>query len=186
MKFNDRQPYQDTHQGLSAEDMVRVQRAIFAAHEATLAQYIPETRNKVMAFVANLILTEKPYIWIVTENIVRLVNTIYADDLYRDYVHMLQFNFFARWGAASGKFISLVHELSWACAAGANPNDSFVAIPTEIRNRMPSQDEAVAVLTDNPWLVCLTLLRSYIVLVDPDKLVTPFGATESNVEDIVL
>lgn len=156
--------------------------AIQSAWRTVEGQVSAETRAKLHTWMVNYIVGEKPYLWASPENVPRIVAMIYADEMVRDFVHTLQFHFFLRWGEASTKFTGLVDVLSWSVGAygldterSARNKEDHGAIPEDIRMRLSSREDVRDLLLDNPWLVCLLLLRSFVSLVDPSKLRSPFG-----------
>jgi hypothetical protein len=157
--------------------------AIQAAWRTVEGQVSPETRLKLYEWLMNFISGEKPYLWASPENIPRIVQMVYSDELVRDFVHSLQFHFMLRWGEASTKFTGLVDVLSWSIGShgldtehsGRNRKEDHGAIPEDIRMRLSSREDVKELLLDNPWMVCLLLLRSFVSLVDPTKLKSPYG-----------
>lgn len=164
------------------EDTEIVAGAIQSAWLTINAQVSPETLQKLNEWLGGFILTDKPYLWATLEGVQSTIKMVYADELLRDFTHMLQFHFFLRWGEASAKFTGLVDVLSWSVGAfaleternGSGRKEDHGAIPEEIRTRLASREDVRELLQDNPWMVCLLLLRSFITLVDPAKLKTPF------------
>lgn len=157
--------------------------AIQSAWRTVESQVSVETRAKLYQWMMNYIVGEKPYLWATPENVPRIVAMIYGDEIARDFVHTLQFHFFLRWGEASEKFTGLVDVLSWSVGAhgldtehlARSRKEDHGAIPEDIRMRLSSREDVRDLLLDNPWLVCLLLLRSFVSLVDPAKLRSPFG-----------
>lgn len=156
--------------------------AIQSAWQTIEAQIAPETRIKLHQWLMNFIVGEKPYLWAAPDNVPRIVQMVYADELVRDFVHTLQFHFFLRWGEASAKFTGLVDVLSWSVGSHGldteqtgRRKEDHGAIPEDIRMRLSSREDVKELLLDNPWMVCLLLLRSFVSLVDPAKLRSPFG-----------
>lgn len=161
---------------ITHEDMANVAASTQAAFQTIYAQTPLEARPKISQFVARVLYQEKPYLWVSATGLAHVIELAFADDLFRDFVLSLQFHFFTRWGEGARKFTSLAHALSWGAAAGpkvstasAKDND-LCAIPPELRARLGTREETQELLEANPWMVCLLLLRSYMSLVDVEKL----------------
>lgn len=163
-------------------DTDNVAAAIQSAWKTVESQVSADTRAKLHEWMMSYIIGEKPYLWASPENLPRIVAMIYGDEIARDFVHTLQFHFFLRWGEASEKFTGLVDVLSWSVGAygmeserSTRSKEDHGAIPEDIRMRLSSREDVKELLTDNPWLVCLLLLRSFVSLIDHTKLRSPFG-----------
>lgn len=156
--------------------------AIQAAWRTVEGQVSPTTRLTLYEFLTSFIGSEKPYLWASAENLPRIVQMVYGDEIVRDFVLSLQFHFMLRWGEASTKFTGLVDVLSWSIGShgldseqSGRRKEDHGAIPEDIRMRLSSREDVRELLLDNPWMVCLLLLRSFVSLVDPAKLRSPYG-----------
>jgi hypothetical protein len=164
-------------------DTANVVSAIQGAWRTVEGQVGESTRLKLYEFMLSFLSAEKPYLWATPQNVSRIVQMIYADEIVRDFTHMLQYHFFLRWGEGKQKFTGLVDVLSWSVGAFALDTEQSArgrkedhgAIPENIRSHMSSREDVKDLLLDNPWMVCLLLLRSFVSLVDPSKIRSPFG-----------
>lgn len=179
---------------VSHDDMANCGTSILSAFQTVLAQSGEENRLKIQRFAVRVIMEEKPYLWVTPQAMGHLMGEVFGDELIRDFVLSLQFHFFMRWGEASQKFTTLTHALSWSVAPAGqttmrpqkSENDSLVAIPQVIQERLTSREDAQALMESNPWLVCLLLMRSYITLTDPKKVAALFKGAPGMAEDVVL
>lgn len=157
-------------------DIRKAGEAMIDAYFATLSQSGPELQKQIIIYVAGLVAGEKPYMWVTPDGIVRVVQQVFEDEDIRDFAFTLQFNFFLRWGRVKENFIELVNVLSYGCGAySGDDKGDFRAIPGELSKHLATRESVQQLLNENPWLVCLLLLRSYATLIDTDRFQKLYG-----------
>lgn len=153
-------------QAFTYQDSGFVAEAMQAAVQTTLDQLDDEMALRLSEKILELVMTSKPYLWVTAEGLENLIKNVFEDKEFTDFVFMLQFNFMMRWGEGQQKFIALANTVSWALAAFTDANAKGVselsAIPSELQTRLAARAATATLLQENPWIVCLAILRSYV------------------------
>lgn len=153
---------------LTTEDMIVVATTFQDAHVHVLHNYlVPEERNKLLEFVANVILRERPYMLVTQEGIKHAIDLAFKDDLIRDFVLKLSYVFFARYGNRQTHVHALAANLARGAAMGIKHD--YAAIPDQIRMRLPEPAETTELLENNPWLMVILMIQLFIQLEAPTK-----------------
>jgi len=136
--------------------------AIKDAWETVQLQTGETARIEIIAWMTDLAGTSKPWMWATADGLELIIARVFEQPAILDFVMLLQFHFFIRWGEAQLKFTELVDVLSWACAGQPSADAENSAVPVDLKVRMNVREDVQALLADNPWMVCLLLLRSYV------------------------
>ncbi|WP_233874973.1 hypothetical protein [Paraburkholderia adhaesiva] len=129
---------------------------------------LEELRDKLTDFLTALILAEKPYMLASARGLDRAIDLVFADPEICDFVLMIVFVFFSRWGASPDRYASLVESLAFGVTADdyprSGPTPGLVAMPPEIRESLPDPAHAQDFLLRNKWLSVLLLIHLFVVI----------------------
>jgi hypothetical protein len=131
-----------------------------------------ERHNKLNTFVYSLVLVEKPYMIASPKGVQHAIELVFEDEVIRDFVFMLGFTFFARWGASGPRHNDLVQSLAFAVSGDGTPvrgQDSLVMMPAEIADLLPDPDGVLTLLQQNKWLVTLLMIQLFVLVPEPLK-----------------
>ena len=132
-----------------------------------ISNSIGDTRQHIQHFIANVILKEKPYLLVTEEGIQHAINLTFSDERTRDFVFMLSFTFFSRWGGTHQDIDSLSENLAIG-VTHAYRGHPLNAVPTQIGDRLTSFEEAAQLISVNRWLIILLMLQLTITI-EPEK-----------------
>jgi hypothetical protein len=149
---------------LSAELMIEAAAIFQDAVQFVLQRFGKETKDKVRGFVSLIVLQEKPYLMVTPDGLSRMINLVFSDEAYRDFVLTLHFTFASRWGMTMSLYQGLVANL----AQGACPamEGSLNAMPADMASRLSTYTDAAQLLEANPWLSMLLMLQLFVGLSD--------------------
>lgn len=146
------------------DDMEVVAGAFEAAIKTVLEQYRDEAlREKLLMFINNIVVQEKPWVWVSPEGPAHLDDLFMVDEFTRDFIMLLTFTFFARWGEGKVKFTGLVDTLSWGCAADEDGEDKgYVLMSKDLSARLSPTDTVKKYLRANKWVVVAMLIKLFV------------------------
>lgn len=152
--------------GLRTEEMREVATVFQGAYEHTITNFVgSEIKAAALQFVAGIVLSEKPYMLVTEEGFARAVLMVFSNEVARDFVLMLGFTFFSRWGGSQEQYVQLIENLSYG-AGHVDGAGEYAGMPVPISQRLTSAQEAAALLQANRWLVVLLLMQLFLVLPD--------------------
>jgi hypothetical protein len=155
---------------LTTEQMVVATSTFQESVSHVLGNYLPESQASLKAFVAEMILKEKPYMLVTEDGIKHAMGKVFGLEGYRDFVLMVTFTFFARFGESDTPVRSLAGNLARAVSvSGSGSNNDLSAVPLEMRRRMPSEQDVTATLESNQWLMTLLMLQLCVQMVADKK-----------------
>lgn len=134
---------------------------------ANSKSFSTEAQDKISRFLLGFVMIEKPYMLATPAGVQHAVETVFTDEIVRDFVLTLVFVFTARWGSNTERFKELVESLAFAVSAQGpahNTGPGKNAIPPPILAELPKEDLVVPVLQDNKWLVVLLLAQLTVQL----------------------
>lgn len=151
---------------LTTEQMVTAAETFQGAYEHALGNFVGEAKASVVRFCASIILQEKPYMLVGAEGASHAVDLVFGNEGNRDFIFMLSYTFFARFGEGHDP----VQQLSATLARGVTiPSGREMSIvPEALRVRLPQYQEVQSLLADNQWLMTLLLLQLFITA-SPEK-----------------
>ncbi|WP_233874266.1 hypothetical protein [Paraburkholderia adhaesiva] len=134
-----------------------------------------ELREKLTGFLMSLILADKPYLLAAARGLERAVDLAFEDPQVCDFILMIVFVFFSRWGASGERYASLVESLAFAVEADAShlshaspapgvQRQELVATPPEIHESLPDPGLTRELLLQNKWLTVLLLIHLFVVI----------------------
>jgi len=127
--------------------------------------------DKLIKFVAHIVLVEKPYLMTTSEGLPHLIDLVFRDPDIADFVLGLTFSFYARMaGDEGGKYHAfLCSVLADSVGYGALRGRPICAIPGEIALRLADSQQTQQLLNDNRWIVVLLLMQLFVSLSDAVK-----------------
>jgi hypothetical protein len=99
------------------------------------------------------------------------VETVFADEVLRDFVLTLTFVFFSRWGASDEKYAQLVETFAFSVSADVPTSNTGTlnvpsAIPPAILADLSKSDNVRSRLLANKWLATLLLIQLVVQMPD--------------------
>lgn len=148
------------------EDMEKAGDAITQAYDHVIGLYQDEEeKRKLVSWTMSLLVSHKPYMMVTSEGLTALRDEVFGSALIRDFVLALTYQFFARWAGGKQKFTELTDRLSQGTSTDFY-HQRYTATPQEISQRLTSQEDALAILAHNKWLVTLLVAKIFISIVD--------------------
>jgi hypothetical protein len=156
---------------LNVEEWNQVGEVFKGSLEHVLANsksFSTEAQDKINRFLLGFVMIEKPYMLATPAGVQHAVETVFTDEIVRDFVLTLVFVFTARWGSNSERFAELVESLAFAVSAqspthiASSPSKN--SIPSPILAELPKEEMVVPVLLENKWLVVLLLAQLTVQL----------------------
>lgn len=160
----DRDPNEFTN-----DDMETVVGAFQAAIQQVTDQYRDEAlREKALMLCNQIVVQEKPWMWTSPEGIDHIDDLFMVDEFNRDFIMLLTFTFFSRWGEANVKFTGLVDTLSWGCAADNEDeaDKGFTLMSKDLSIRLSPQSTVKKYLRANKWIVVAMLIKLLVKPID--------------------
>lgn len=160
---------------LTTDEMIRVAEVFTGAFDHTLQLYIDDTRAIMRKFAAEILLWEKPYMLLTPEGASHCVNIVFGKELHRDFILMLSYVFFGRFGNDDMAVGALARNLARAATqqvppmTGRQNQEHGSIIPKAIYDRMPNYETATATLVSNRWLMIILLIQLFIVVELPKE-----------------
>lgn len=140
------------------------------ATEHVMGNYMPDSRPEIEAFVAQMVLQEKPYMLVTYEGRERIKTLVFGKESIRDFVMTLAFNFFSRLACDENIITALAYALATGTTfsgygADAKQNQMPEAIATRLENTQPVTE----ILKANKWLMVILLMQLSIRMEDAAK-----------------
>lgn len=118
-------------------------------------------------FMSDLGTTSVPYAMVSPDGISGLASAVFGNKEVRDFISLLSFQFYSRWGYDQQHVDALCQALARGATMGVMadkdraPNSLFdptvQAMPLDIRSRMVDQHLASQVIISNQWMVVLLM-----------------------------
>ena len=147
------------------DDMETVQAAFEVAIKTVLDQYRdPALKEKLLLFIQNIVVQEKPWMWVSPEGQEHVVYLFMVDEFPRDFIMLLTYTFFSRWGEGKVKYTGLTDALSWGCAADNDDNveKEYVLMSKDLSARLSPLDSVKKYLRANKWLAVAMLIKLFV------------------------
>lgn len=154
--------------GLSHEEMKEVSVAFQEAMSFVISNTSADSQEKIQRFIAEVVVTQKPYTMLTKEGIVHSVGLVFKDAQITDYVLTLWHCFASRWAYSDEAIAALAGNFSRGASQTNEKTYAFSSIPQELKSRMVKRADAFEILSSNPWLLVL-LLISLVVRIPSDK-----------------
>ncbi len=126
-----------------------------------------KSRARIQHYVYHSALYDNPYMLLTMAGVKNAVETVFSDEVVRDFVLRLSFVFFSRWGTSDEKYGQLIDTLAFAVSADVPTGFSGTqlvpcAIPSQVLADMPKSELARSTLYTNKWLSIVLLLQLVI------------------------
>lgn len=149
------------------EKMNAIEIAFRDAYDHTLSHF-PDTprRDTILKFVSGITMQYAMYLAFTSDGLVKMIKSVFGNDTVRDFTLRLTGAFFARLGV-SERDASNLHEVlaSAMCVFPATRVDvdkDIIAIPEELRMRLPEYEDVRSLLLANKWLVAIVMISLYL------------------------
>jgi hypothetical protein len=153
----------------SIEKMKENELAFRDAYEHTFSHFPDATRrNVVLKFVSGITMQYSLYLAFTSDGLSKLMKDVFSNDTIRDFVLRLTGAFFTRLGTSTYTGNELPDVLASALCVFPTPSNNnnissdVVAVPEELKNRLPEYDDVKALLLANKWLVTVAMLSLYL------------------------
>lgn len=155
---------------LGAVPMADVIRIFADSTEHLLGNYLPDARPELDAFIAAMVLQEKPYMLVTDEGVQRARIMVFSKETIRDFILSLAFNFFGRLAADENTLFGVARALADGTTFhGYGADAKFNRMPQEISERLEPTSSTVELLKANKWLMVLLLIQLSISVKEPPK-----------------
>jgi hypothetical protein len=140
------------------------------AYEHTLSHFPdPTRRNVVLKFVSGITMQYSLYLAFTSDGLSRMMKDVFSNDTVRDFVLRLTGAFFTRLGMSEQDNNELPEVLASALCVFPTPSiknadvsSETVAVPEELKLRLPEYDDIKTLLLTNKWLVTVAMISLYL------------------------
>jgi hypothetical protein len=145
------------------EKMSAVEIAFRDAYDHTLSHYPDVTRrNAILKFVSGIVMQYAMYLAFTSDGLIKTMKNVFGNDTVRDFTLRLTGAFFVRLGISERDTNNLPEILASAMcvfpAISANIDPGTVAIPEELKTRLPEYEDVKALLLANKWLMTIAMI----------------------------
>lgn len=154
-------PLANSAQTLTLSEMVEVAAALIEAYEHVMSNTYGDSRNRIVLFVADLVLRRKPYLVVSREGFLELSGLVFSNEDHRDFLFTLYYAFSSRWGMSQQRYSMLAANLAYS-ACPVSGSAEVNGAPSVIAQRLASATETQALIEANPWLAIVLLLQTFI------------------------
>lgn len=147
---------------LTTEQMVTAAETFQGAFSHAMSNYVGESKVSMQRYVAALILQEKPYMLVGPEGVERAIDLVFSNEPHRDFIFMLTYTFFARFGEGRNPSEDLAASLARGLVMSNAGGGAMSAIPEAMRVRLPNLSEVQSLLKDNHWLMTVLLIQLFV------------------------
>lgn len=145
---------------LTKEEMVEIGELFSNVYSFTKSNMLVEDSiNEVNKFVADLIVSYRPYMIGTEAGVVQLVDRIFRNENLRDFIFGLEFNFFARLGNDEHMLNGLNNTIINSLVYYENNNS---VIPKQIMDRLPTKDKLMSLFENNRWAIIVVMLIIFV------------------------
>lgn len=151
---------------MNSVDMIDVGESFERALEHVLNNTLGASHTHVVTFLTNHVLRSKPWMLLTNDGVESSMNSVMGDAELQDFVLEVTYTFSAYWGGSIAKYADLADVL--ATSVGIQ---SESALPTEVKQRTITPEQAKQKLTANRWLMTLILFNLFVepAMVDGKK-----------------
>lgn len=150
----------NNNQCLTGEEMREVGEVFIETVQHVLASYPPEGREGLQQLMMNFIAKYKPWAMVTPQGIGDLVEFVWTNSGFTDFLMMLSFVFFSRWGSSDEKIQALTNNL--ARGTGLVVRDENNAVPRQYSERLPDFSAAQSRIAANRWIAIALMLPLFI------------------------
>jgi hypothetical protein len=146
---------------ISTERMIEAADVFKGSYDHVIQNTFGDTHNNVIKFVADIVLRTKPYLLLTHSGLSHIAETVFTNEEHRDFVLMLAFTFFSRFGGPDEDVSGLAYNLAKG-AGQKTTSGEYGLIPNQINERLITTEDAAMVLLENKWLMVLLLLQLFV------------------------
>jgi hypothetical protein len=148
----------------TAEGWIEIAEVFKGSLEHVLANsksFSQEGQDVISKFIYGFVMVNKPYMLATPLGVQHAVDTVFTNEIVRDFILTLAFVFSCRWGANTQRYAELVESIAFAVSASdaSGHGRALNAIPQQILDELPRVDTVLPVLQENKWLVVLLLMQ---------------------------
>lgn len=159
---------------VNMENPIDIKAIFIEALNQTISNYAEKTKLEITQFILHICGELRPYMLVTETGAETLADEIFTNDLRRDFIFNLLFNFCPRlsFSNTEKEFSKLISGFSFTLALGdtvavANQrNNNANKLPEEIITRLPNRSSIVDILEANKWLMMILLISMYITVDD--------------------
>lgn len=158
------------------ETPINIKAIFIEALDQTISNYSEKTKLELSQFILHICGELRPYMLVTESGAETLADEIFTNDLRRDFLFNLLFNFCPRlsFSDTEKEFSKLIGGFSFTLALADKVNainhrdNNTVSnkIPEEIIVRLPMHTAIVEILESNKWLVMVLLISMYVTVDD--------------------
>lgn len=155
---------------LTTQEMIVATETFQESFRHVMGNYpVPEAKQYLLKFVLGVIMVEKPYMLVTDEGIQRAIALVFTAEAERDFILTLTYTFFSRFGETSAPAKNLAAALARGIALTGVTTSQLSAAPDAIKTRLPTEEEARAILEANQWLMTVLLIQLCVQITDDAK-----------------
>lgn len=168
------------------ENIIDIRSIFKSALEQTISNYAEKARLEISQFILHICGEVRPYMVVTNPGAETLADEIFTNELRRDFIFNLLFNFCPRLSFTETKkeFSKLIQTFSFTLAIGdkvsqegvpdyQNNSPSFNKLPDELFRRLPTRETITGLLEANKWLMIVLLISLYVSVEDFSSLELP-------------
>lgn len=147
------------HEGLTGDEFKGVLEAFQHAYELTRSRLSPEAVASIFDYLSRALPLLNTTTMFVERNLISLRDTVFQDEILRDFILDLTTAFYFFWHESGVKNTNISYHLSVACCNNfTGPDDPNLLVPRDIAIRQNDFDNTYKYLCANKWLVTYVML----------------------------
>lgn len=149
----------------SIENMKAIELAFRDAYNHTVSHFPDAARKNIITrFTSSVTMQYSMYLVFTSDGLKKAISDVFGNDTIRDFVLRLTSSFFARLGNYDDELHNVLASAMCVFPVTSNQNTSMetVALPEEIKSRLPEYDDIRMLLASNKWLITVTMISLYL------------------------
>lgn len=134
-----------------------------------LMNMLDEDRSIIASDISIILLSEKPYMLLTYEGILRITDLVFSKENIRDFILNLHFVFFSRLGNSKDYINTLINNLAFGISL--NSGSEFNCMPDDISKRLVKETNANDILNGNKWLIIILMIHLFVDLLTIKKMI---------------
>lgn len=158
----------DVSRGLTPDEMAVVIEVVQAADTASADNFFEvEDRTGINLFRAHLMYDAKPYKMVSPDGYALIHKTVFSSPTITDYILTAYAKFSAFWIADADAFDRLTTQFARSASVGIRQAGQLVhkdyeGMPSSVRERLITQEEAKLLLQNNGWLLMCVMISTLL------------------------
>lgn len=150
--------------GLSREEMQDAGEVLNESFFSVFGNFPEKVHPKLLSFSIGLAREEIPPVLFSgsADSLKRLISLGMDDTDIRTFLMLLGFHFFSRFGNTKARYAELVENLAQGLGIDSTISADVCALPPDIAERLPTIEDATALLMANRWMVIMALMMLYL------------------------